>query len=184
MKKEKIRPVYEADGYHFDSREEMDFYFWLAECRSAGLVGAWSYHPRTFELSPKVTYTTTVTLKTKTVQKENHLLHPCVYTPDFSFMLTAPRSWLLTPHFHGQPLAWVDVKGAFSIHNDDVKFSVVQKWLYQRYKVYINKIVPQKLFEVTFVPRRAAYTTRGALRTCYTSCRTLSAFLAQNPSIL
>ena len=178
QKKEK--PVYAADGFRFDSRDEMDFYFFIAEAAASGMIGAWSYHPQTIELSPKVTYFEQIRMKTKTKTVEHVLLNPCSYTPDFTLMLHGPRSWLLRPYFRSRSeLIWIDVKGAFSIHNDDVKFSLIKKWLYQRKKIYVQKIKTADFFEQTFVPRRAAFNRNGSRRAAYAHCRTRIEFLEE-----
>ena len=178
------RSCYQADGRNFDSREEIDFYYWLLEARSAGLIRAWSYQPHTFELAPKVTVKREIILKTKTKIEESHLLHPCVYTPDFA-LIPGDRFHLISPYFHrNRESAWIDVKGTYSLHNDAVKFSLLQKWMFQKFGVYVNKIIPVTLFEKTFVPRRSAYNKNGTLRSCYTNCRTLSAFLNHNQTLL
>ena len=144
------------------------------------MIGAWSYHPQTIELSPKVTYFEQIRMKTKTKTVEHVLLNPCSYTPDFTLMLHGPRSWLLRPYFRSRSeLIWIDVKGAFSIHNDDVKFSLIQKWLYQRKKIYVQKIRTAEFFEQTFVPKRAAFNRNGTRRACYAHCRTFNDFLTE-----
>lgn len=175
--------IYTADGFRFDSREEQDFYYFLQEAVGSGMISAWSYHPQTIELAPKVTYFETVQMKTKSKEVERHLLNGCEYTPDFTMMLTAPRSYLLRPFFYGPELVWIDVKGKFSQHNDDVKFSLLQKWLYQKKKIYVHKLIPQKFFEQTFVPKRAAYNQNGSVRACYANCRTRNRFLSDNADI-
>ena len=73
----------------------------------------------------------------------------------------------------------VEVKGSFSIHNDDVKFSLIQKWLYQRKKIYVHKIIVRKFFEAVFVPKRAAWNHNGTRRAAYAHCRMRQDFLAE-----
>ena len=177
------KKIYAADGFRFDSREEMDFYFFIMEGYGSGMISAWGYHPQTITLAPKVTYQETIRTKTKEKQVERHLLNGCSYTPDFTIMLGGPRSWMLRKLFYGSDLIWVDVKGTYQQHNDDVKFSLIQKWVYQKKKIYINKIIPQKLFEAAFVPKRAAYNHNGTRRTCYAACRTRNEFLQQHENM-
>ena len=177
---DKKKAVYAADGFKFDSRDELDFYCFIAEAAESGMISAWSYHPQTIELAPKVTYTETVQLKTKTKTVERLLLNGCCYTPDFTILLTGPRSWMLRPNFRtDKDLIWIDVKGSFSIHNDDVKFSLLQKWLYQRKKIYVHKIIVRKFFEAVFVPKRAAWNHNGTRRAAYAHCRMRNDFLTE-----
>ena len=184
MQNQKPKPIYAADGFRFDSRDELDFYYFIAEAADNGMISGWSYHPQTIELAPKVTYTETVQLKTKTKTVERLLLNGCSYTPDFTLLLTGPRSWMIRDQFlTDKDLIWIDVKGSFSIHNDDVKFSLIQKWLYQRKKIYVHKIIVRKFFEAVFVPKRAAWNKNGTRRAGYAHCRMRRDFLNEKSGL-
>lgn len=172
MAKGKEKREYKADGKIFASSEEIDFYYWLLEAQEAGIIRSFSYQPRTFELAADVTYTETVTLKTKTKEVTRKLLNGAEYTPDFLFLVEARFLPLLKPALHiPETLAvWIDVKGAWSQFNDDVKFSLLRKWTYDKYLVYVNKVIPVDFFEKTFVPDRAAYGKSGKALTRYLNC--------------
>ncbi len=177
--KEKPKQRHLADGREFVSQEELHFYFWCADALAAGIVSAWSYQPRTFELAPKVTVPETVQMKTKTKTVEHFLLNPCSYTPDF-LLVPGPRWHLVAKSLYSADGKgfWIDVKGKFGgQYGDDVKFSLLQKWLYDKWRIYVNKVIPVNFFEKTFVPGRAAIGKSGRERTCYLNCRTLPQLL-------
>ncbi len=170
IKKEK--PVHEADGIRFDSREELEFYYWLLILQYYGMISGFVYHPQSFELAAKQTYTVEVRNRRGVKQVEKHLLNNCEYTPDFKVVPgngfdTLKIGW----HTGADGNYWIDVKGNFSIHNDARYFSVMQKWMYCKFDIYINKVIPQDLFKKTFVPRKAAFNRDGSRRKCYYGCR-------------
>lgn len=139
-----------------DSDEERHFYSWLLEAEETGIVSDIEYQPRSFELSPRASMKIEKQLKTKTKMVDKFLLHPHKYTTDFSF------EW----HGMGSPfvmikgMCWVDVKGTFNKYGDPKQFSINQKWIYQKYGIFINKVVPQKLFLKTFCPEACRYTPK------------------------
>lgn len=144
------------DSKEMDSDEERDFYSWLLEAESVGLVANIEYHNRPLELSPRATTQETIQLKTKTKIVERFLLHPHQYTPDFIF------SWAGggCPFAKTSRFIWVDVKGSGSRFHDGKQFSINQKWVYDKYGIYINKVVPRKLFLKTWVPEACRYTPK------------------------
>lgn len=137
----------------FDSDEEWQFYHWLLEAKSAGLVGRCKYHPPSLELFPKATVSEEVAMKTKTKTVERHLFHPLTYTMDFAVeLLTEDSFGLRTQPDTDPPLLFIDVKGTFSQHGDAKQFSIIQKICWHVHGRYINKVVPQKLFAKTWAP--------------------------------
>jgi hypothetical protein len=49
----------------------------------------------------------------------------------------------------------VDIKGTFNKYGDPKQFSLNQKWVYDKFDIYIEKIVPEKFFKKTWVPEEA-----------------------------
>lgn len=181
----KEKKEYRMDGRLFASREEIDFYLWCEEAKTAGIIARWSYQPRTFELAPAVKIPEQVRMKTKVKTVERHLLNDCRYTPDF-LLLPGERWHLVGKTLYGTGGSiWIDVKGTFAgQYNDGVKFSLLQKWTYDKWRVYINKVIPVHFFEATFVPHRALTGRSGRPRVCYLSCRTLPEFLNTSSTLL
>ena len=148
--------------YIFDSDEEQQFYQWLIEAQEYGLLTNIKYQPRTFELSPRVAVEYTKQLKTKTKTAEHFLFHPHNYTPDFEFELTGD---ILTPvfvvsKFMKSCYITVDVKGTFNKYGDPKQFSINQKWVYQKNDIYIEKVIPVKLFTKTWCPDACRFTPK------------------------
>jgi len=176
MKKQK--PVYK--GVEFDSREEIEFYMWLDEAANHGLIfDGFTYQPMPYELSSKRTRLEVKQLKTKTKKVEKHLLHPHKYTADFQFRLTMKGERLnIFIADRSTGLVVVDVKGGFNQHGGDREFSINQKWVFDKYGVYVNKVVPEKLFEASWCPVEARLTEKTRqVKKKYENCRTIEEFL-------
>ena len=141
----------------FDSVEEEWFSVWLRTAENRGMVDDIIYHPSSFILAPKQSIEKEVQLKTKTKTVNRFLLHPHTYTPDFAFYITN----FIHKYDHGLVpckgnIVFVDVKGVFSggrHNNSSITFPISQKWVYAKYGIYINKVVPEKFFKKTFVPK-------------------------------
>jgi len=177
MKKQK--PTYK--GVEYDSQEEIEIAMWIEEGVEAGLImPKVIYQPEAYELSPKQTKTVLKQLKTKSKQVEKHLLHPHKYTADFHFRI-ALEGLKLMHIFTGSIDAYnviVDVKGAFNQHGGDREFSINQKWTYEKYGVFVNKVIPEKLFKSTWCPQGARLTSKTRqIKKKYAKCKTIEEFL-------
>ena len=172
-KKEWISP----SGTRLASYEELEFWHWCEEAKKAGVIRTFSYQPKTFELAPAVKFSKQITLKTKVVEREFSLLNNAVYTPDFLVIADGVFDKMKHGlHAGGKCDYWIDVKGAFSMYNDDVKFSLLRKWLYDKYRIFANKVIPSDFFRLTFIPEKLRYKNNGERRTKYAACRTLDEF--------
>lgn len=166
----------EFDNKIFDSVEELEIWHWLNEAYEAGLIKAFQHHSRSWTLSEKQTYTDFVQLKTKVVEKEKHLLRPHVYTPDYE-IFGAKNIGLIDAHQDGWHV--IDVKGTFNMYGGDREFSINQKWMYDKHGVYVQKVIPEKLFIKTWVPEKVRYTQKtGKLRKKYAVCLTIDKYLS------
>lgn len=168
------------NSIEFDSPEESQFYAWCEEAKMAGLLKSFQYQPREFELAERVSitieevYVTKVRKERKTRTVDRFVFHPHHYTPDF---LLIPG----TLHEYSHPFIttnpdeiWIDVKGGFSVHNDEKPFSINQKWMYQKHGLIVNKVVPEKFFIQMWVPEIARYTPKqGKLVKKYVNARTV-----------
>ena len=162
---------------YYDSNEEEQFHDWLKEAERFGLVKNIEHHPEPFILSDKKTIKVKKILKTKTKIVNKFLLHPHIYTTDFSFIISP----LLEEYFIIKSgLCFVDVKGGFSKFNDAKQFSINQKWVYSDYGIYINKVVPEKLFTKTFLPEDCRLTpVQKKLVKKYIGCKNIKEFMIQ-----
>lgn len=177
-------PTITHNNIEFDSENEIVFYEWLNEAIQYGFVEKFEYHPKSFKLFDGATYTyektTVLKTKTKIEQLERSLLQPHVYTCDFLITPTAAFKTLnsgIPDHILDNPFH-VDTKGGFSKRADLVTFPIDQKWVYEKYGVFVVKIVPEKLFLKTWVPEYARYTkVRKEIIAKYTNAKTIKQFL-------
>jgi hypothetical protein len=167
-------------GIVFDSKEEIEFYQWCEEAELNNLIESFEYQPKEFILSEKKTQKVKKPLKTKVKWVDKHLLHPHIYTADFKIVpKDKSYDWLnkhlvvsVDGHF------WIDVKGAFQLYDGARSFSINQKWIYDKFHVYINKVVPKKFFSLTFAPQNARFTPKtNKKRKIYEKCKTIDQIL-------
>jgi len=154
----------------YKNKEELYFSYYLDELKKAGIIESYTYEEETFELSEDIKYSynkvTKLKTKVKTEIKEKSLLKPCTYTPDFIIKMSISGRILgfmnrlegmdnSTFKMSGpEPKCYIDVKGVFAGRTNSTQytFPLKQKWMYQKYGIYTNKIVPDKLFAQTFTP--------------------------------
>lgn len=182
-------PVFEAD-----SREERLFLAWAEEAKAEGFVREIQFRPA-FSLSPRVAVMVPAPVpRNPNRVKEKFLLHPHEYTADFLLVLepsplggsaldvaTGCKRPLYYNKGFGLLYAYVDVKGGFACHRSrnstDVTFPVNQKWVYDKYKILINKAVvaPGKscFFKEYWAPAEAFVTDKGNPSIVYRECRVL-----------
>jgi len=175
MKKQK--PTYK--GVEYDSKEEIEFFMWIEEGIEAGLImPKVVYQPESYELSPKQTKKVLKQLKTKVKEVEKHLLHPHKYTADFNFWFTEKGKGKVDLIESEEDMIIVDVKGAFNQHGGDREFSINAKWVYEKYGVFVNKVIPEKLFKSTWCPQGARLTSKTMqIKKKYAKCKTIEEFL-------
>lgn len=162
------------NSIEFDSGEEGEFYEWCEEAKEHGFLKSFEYHPPPFLLCGRTSREVDLQLKTKTKKVEQFLFNPHEYTPDFLLVPTEKLEKLSHKMKITDGSYWVDVKGTFSMHNDQKSFSINQKWVYQKFGVVINKVVPKKFFPLTWVPESSRYTEkRRELKKCYLGCPTI-----------
>jgi hypothetical protein len=105
--------------------------------------------------------------KLKIEDKAKTLLQPCTYNMDFVIWGFKKNTKfasidkddlpiLLLSEYEGISQAFIDIKGEFAGRTNTTQytFPLKQKWLYQDYKIYTNKIIPNKLFAKTFTPKK------------------------------
>ncbi len=164
----------------YDSPEEIYVSWYLDELMEAGYVEEYVFQPSTFLLSPRQIYEWREVLKTKVKSRESSLLQSHEYTPDFSvkwhcpfgvsemfirFVYGSDKS--KAPFWHAYDETGHDcesiweIKPLFDRNNMTRLFTINQKWMYEKYGIYVQKIIPQKLFKQTFTPKRYLLTDMG-----------------------
>ena len=151
-------------NYGFDSQEEVWFSAWLHEAQEKGYVIYHKYHPSSFLLSVNQTYKVEKQLKTKVKVIHKHLLRPHWYQADFkvafskSFLESFKTKLYSTGEYY-----WIDIKGQYANarNSSAVTFPINQKWVYEKYNVFVNKVVPERFFKHTWVPNGVRVGKRG-----------------------
>ena len=66
-------------------------------------------------------------------------------------------------------VVWVDIKGAFNRNGGDRIFSVHQKLVYEKFKIFIHKIVPKDFFTQLGIAKGCLKTPTGRASKIYTN---------------
>jgi len=159
----------------YDSKEEIWFAWYLDELNAAGYIDFYRYQPSLFELSDSVKYPVDIQLKTKIKTVYKTLLQPHSYQCDFKIVWSAAaKNVFFTANGNKKDFPFiardvldlefrshVDIKPAHDLYNMTREFIINQKWVYQVHGVYVQKIVPAKLFKSTFTPERYYFTDKS-----------------------
>ena len=166
---------FDIDGhtYLLDSQEEWCMFNWVKEMKERGLLLECIYQPQAWELSPKYDYVPYPEVKNKKGEvKSKFLLHPHIYTADFTLKFDATNLKLmeyLSQVFKvrcddvkdGILTLVVDVKGTFMSNDGGRSFSINRKLMMMVHNVYVNKVVPKVMFKKMGVPKRCFTTMRS-----------------------
>jgi hypothetical protein len=164
-------PKLPTQEHLFDSPEELHFSYWLDELKSEGFIIEWYRDITPYQMTSGLKHSYTVTenlkTKTKTTDKQQIILRPSEYTPDFRIIwsdtadniffqtfdhkgkITAP---FIASVYEGVPISIVEVKPDFDRDNMTRLFILNQKFVWDKYKEYINQVEVKGLFEKTFTP--------------------------------
>lgn len=187
----------EYNEIKFDSKEEVFFLWFLQDMKKAGFIDNYKYQPVAIELTPKQTYKFKKVMKTKEKIVDKHLLHPYRYTADFEIHWNTSAKGLFyeninevvedsnVPFFANslgkRSISIVDTKASYNLKDSNRRFSSTQKVLFLLKNIYVQQIVPQKLFEKTFTPNRYLMTDKGVkLRTIHFKIKTLKEYIDAN----
>ena len=161
----------------FDSAEEMYFDAWLKE-----LGIEYKYKPEPFVLCDPVK----LRQQNQRSIKEVHLLHGLSYQADFLIKAPFPdriSTILFSMDISISPIkeplknalflsngnsVFLDSKGTNfmgSSRSSDIRFPPTQKMVYDKFGIYVNSVVPDKLFEKTFAPECYFFSPTGKERT-------------------
>ena len=177
----------------FDSKEEYYFNLWLDELSRRGLVEYSKYHPKPFILSDTVHLSYQKQLKTKIKDEQAHLFGSHEYQADWiifwnerlkgifffdsSIPGRSPTDFPFIVNWSENRRSFfsvIDVKGTFNQNDAYRRFSIEQKWVWQKFGIYVQKIIPMPtnkekpkpagaLFLTTFMPVRATLTDIKAI---------------------
>ncbi len=181
----------------YESDEERYVLYYLFELLDAGIIVSIE-RAKSFNLSDKImiNYQEEKKLKTKTniLEKHFNLLREHIYTPDYKvvwscmslshkflhpiWQCTKPTSPFFSNIVEDELLStYIEVKPQFDQNNMERLFKVSQKWMYDKYKIFINLIIPQDLFKETFTPEAYKLTPTGKNKKINFKTITLKEFL-------
>jgi len=176
----------------YDSEDEYYFECLIVRLHNLGFIDSWTYQPKPFTLADKIvcTYNKTKTFVKKEaeiIQKEKILYHPKKYTADFLIVWNIKAigflAGVINKHDLSQPftaqfkkgkfISVIDIKGGYVEHNMDRELSIISKWVWQRFDIYINIIqcfgvknkkgfYENNLFDQVFTPKE--YLVRPGVR--------------------
>lgn len=170
-------------GQKLDSNEELQFCHYLEELEKNKYIKPFKKNTESMELCEAVKEDINYRDKKGNLKTLNkHFLHNLSYT--FDFMIewlpkaknvfyinikdTAPsKETIQTVPFYclEKNTSIIDVKGSFAGRNNNsaITFPIIQKLLYDG-DIYVQKIIPKKLFQKTFVPPKELLTPTGKTR--------------------
>ena len=156
-----------------DSNEEKDCLNWLCEAKKMNIINDFTYQPESFTLFEPQKYKD-VNNKEKTLFREHK------YTADFTVQFT-PSSFLELSKELKVPydqlssqnyIAYIDSKGTFNV--TERAFGYNQKWVWQKFKIYIYKLIPKKFFAKFGVPEKSIFTSKTKKkRTIFSNYKTI-----------
>ena len=171
----------------FDSTEEWHFYHWTIEAGEIGIITVANYHPWKTQLGNSINMRVPRPTKRKPQgTRKIHLLRAIQYEPDWIIGIDPANNKFIDYNIipvmktssgtrpyqidkNGGVLV-IDIKGSFTLHQSQ-KFPVIQKWMFEKYGVYVNKIEPKKFFKKFWVPKLSAFTEKTGVRAAaYKDC--------------
>lgn len=165
------------DGYEFHSWEEAYFYWWVKVLIKAGYIDEVIFQPKSFQLSDPIVVNYLKPMKRvedkyvpETIMSGK--LYTCdacikwnIKAKDIFFTDINSTIRKKKKHVHQYLIAqyakekdyyysFIEVKPFYDQNNMTVLAIVNIKWVYEKYKQYVNIVIPEKLFEKTFTPKR------------------------------
>jgi len=163
----------------YKSKEEEYFEWWLNDLKNAGIIKRYTYEYDQFTLSTAKFYRSTKHMVTKVKLVEHSLLDAHKYTPDFIVQwdrayegiyyrtISGDRYTNKPPFFavvskkDGEHYTFFEVKPDYDQNNMTRLFRLNQKWLYDKYQLYVELAILPTLFKRTFVPERYLRTDKN-----------------------
>ena len=168
----------------FDSKGELYFSWWINQLIEARYIESVEYQPEPFSLSGQVNVDRFEPYKKKEGGKyvPEEILAGHIYTADvliywtqkainlFAFPLEGDlrkkknRSFLqllCQQDSVGKWFSFIEVKPSFDQNNMTRLAKINQKWVFEKYGIFVNIVIPEKHFEKTFTPTRYFYTDKS-----------------------
>lgn len=187
-------------GISCDSEQEIFILMWLFELQDNGIL--WEIdRSESFLLSEPLIEKEVIQLKTKTKEKDKTILHKHIYTPEFrvkiyNFFRGDTLEGIKQSKIAGAfdklfrdycrvtetiedtgMYYYFEVKPEWDQNNMTRLFKINQKWMYDKYKIFVNLVKPLELFEQTFTPKEYLKTTTGKARKINFKVRTFEEWI-------
>lgn len=186
-KKSRAIRTFKYKDWNLDSQGEVDFCYYLEELEKAGYI---EYFERgvVHELSSPIVNKYEISTKKGTRQKTQTILHSHSYTPDFVIFWTDKGKELFANElfnekitkpfvYIGKSISIIENKPAFDFANMTRLSSLNIKWMWDKYGIYVQKIVNDELFAKTFTPKACLKTKTGKDRKIKWEVRTLEEYV-------
>jgi hypothetical protein len=172
----------EKEENPFESQEEWYFSWWLNDLKEKGIIKKYTYEPNKFILSKAKSYPIKRLLKTKDRVDQLSLLQEHIYTPDFLVewnkewqnkfyrliqdeeCTNKPDFFAITSRQNEEHYTFFEIKPQFDQNNMTRLFIITQKWLYDKYGIYVEKFEVPTMFKRTFTPGRYLLTDKSRLK--------------------
>jgi len=185
----------------FDSSEEMHLFWWLTELKEAGFIETIETQPSPFPLSEQIWCEYEKQMKTKTKMVNEEVMKGHIYTTDvfviwnknalnkFTTLIDSPvqkvhkrsMKYIISQEKDGVIYSFIEVKPSFDQNNMTRLAKINQKWVWEKFRTYVNIVIPSKHFNKTFTPMKYFFTDKsGANRSIkYDNIKTLKEFLQE-----
>lgn len=172
LKKKKEDIIYK--GVKLDSYEELYAFWFFEELKLNGFVKSIETQPYPFTLFGGISKEYDIELKSKTKTELEHVINPHIYTADFLITWTQKALNIFFKEIHtrekithqkalncflvnlidGEYKSYFEVKPSFDQNNMTRLAKINIKWVYEKYDVFVNMFVPEKVFPKYFTPKR------------------------------
>ena len=178
----------------FDSKEELYFSWWLEQLKAGKYINHWEKNETSFNLFGGLVHSYIKPMK-KVDDKilTQTILHPSSYNPDFTIYWEPKAIGIFVSKMHStkgkittpflcsddELISIIETKADFD-RNNMTRLAVNNiKFVYEKYKVYINMVKLPSLFNKTFTPDRYLMTDRTfkPRKLKYKNVRTLREFI-------
>lgn len=142
-KMHRIKEPIMRDGIKFDSNEELEFYLWCKEAKEAEIISDFEYHPEPFLLFKR---------------EKGCPIKDMTYTADFKIYFPTGKMHkaistceLVCDLIPGEYfVSYIEIKSDISrkalLKSRDISFPIKQAWIYQKNRVFINKVITRHIF--------------------------------------
>lgn len=177
---------------NFDSKEELYFSWWLDQLKASKYINRWERNEKSYTLFSGLEHDYIKPMKrVEDKRVVQTILQPSVYTPDFIIywenkaigkfvsILQKHDGKIKTPFICDDYLmSVVETKADFDRNNMSRLANNNIKFVYSKYKVYIDMVKLPSLFNKTFTPDRYLMTDRTfkPRKLNYKNVRTLREF--------